>query len=109
MIDFKITNLDSGDEIAIQQTAGVLAAAFPRHPAWSHMETALQEVVRALTPPGFCRVAQSKNGTILGWIGAAPIYGHPFAFYRKLGFVLAGVLPDANGRGKPDIFMAKRL
>jgi aminoglycoside 6'-N-acetyltransferase I len=35
--------------------------------------------------------------------------GHPFAFYRKLGFVLAGVLPDANGRGKPDIFMAKRL
>ena len=73
MIDFKITNLDSGDEIAIQQTAGVLAAAFPRHPAWSHMETALQEVVRALTPPGICRVAQSKNGTILGWIGAAPI------------------------------------
>ena len=35
--------------------------------------------------------------------------GHPFAFYRKLGFVLAGVLPDANGRGKPDIYMAKRL
>jgi hypothetical protein len=28
--------------------------------------------------------------------------GHPFAFYRKPGFALAGVLPDANGRGKPE-------
>jgi aminoglycoside 6'-N-acetyltransferase I len=35
--------------------------------------------------------------------------GHPFAFYRKLGFVLAGLIPDANGRGKPDILMAKRI
>lgn len=34
---------------------------------------------------------------------------HPFEFYQKLGFVIAGVLPDANGFGKPDIFMAKRV
>jgi aminoglycoside 6'-N-acetyltransferase I len=34
---------------------------------------------------------------------------HPFAFYRKCGFVIVGVLPDANGFGKPDIFMAKRV
>jgi aminoglycoside 6'-N-acetyltransferase I len=37
------------------------------------------------------------------------IKGHPFAFYLKMGFVLAGVVPDANGRGKPDILMAKRI
>jgi aminoglycoside 6'-N-acetyltransferase I len=35
--------------------------------------------------------------------------GHPFTFYRKQGFVLVGVIPDANGFGKPDILMAKRV
>ena len=34
---------------------------------------------------------------------------HPYEFYQKLGFVLTGVMPDANGRGKPDIFLAKRV
>lgn len=34
---------------------------------------------------------------------------HPYAFYLKMGFVIVGVLPDANGPGKPDIFMAKRI
>lgn len=33
--------------------------------------------------------------------------GHPFLFYRKLGFVVTGVMPDANGRGRPDIHMSK--
>lgn len=37
------------------------------------------------------------------------LHGHPFEFYQKLGFVLTGVLPDANGFGKPDIFMTKRV
>jgi len=34
---------------------------------------------------------------------------HPFLFYRKLGFVVTGVMPDANGRGRPDIYMSKRV
>jgi aminoglycoside 6'-N-acetyltransferase I len=33
----------------------------------------------------------------------------PFLFYRNLGYVVTGVLPDANGIGRPDIFMSKRL
>ncbi len=35
--------------------------------------------------------------------------GHPFGFYQKLGFEVVGLLPDANGPGKPDIFMAKSV
>lgn len=35
--------------------------------------------------------------------------GHPYTFYQKVGFVITGVLPDANGPGKPDILLAKRI
>ena len=34
---------------------------------------------------------------------------HPFLFYQKLGYVVTGLMPDANGRGRPDIYMSKRL
>jgi aminoglycoside 6'-N-acetyltransferase I len=34
---------------------------------------------------------------------------HPFEFYQKCGYVIVGVVPDANGPGKPDILMAKRV
>jgi aminoglycoside 6'-N-acetyltransferase I len=33
--------------------------------------------------------------------------GHPYEFYQKQGYVITGVIPDANGPGKPDILMAK--
>lgn len=35
--------------------------------------------------------------------------GHPYEFYRRVGFVIVGVMPDANRFGKPDIHMAKRV
>jgi len=34
---------------------------------------------------------------------------HPYEFYQKQGYVIVGIIPDANGLGKPDIIMAKRL
>ncbi|WP_290647755.1 GNAT family N-acetyltransferase [Aquisalimonas sp.] len=34
---------------------------------------------------------------------------HPCEFYLRLGFRITGVMPDANGPGKPDIFFAKRV
>ena len=35
--------------------------------------------------------------------------GHPYEFYQKQGYTITGVVPDANGPGKPDILMSKRL
>ena len=51
-----------------------------------------------LYPNVFEHVAKIRN-----------LRGHPYEFYQKLGFVIVGVMPDANGPGKPDIYMAKRV
>lgn len=40
---------------------------------------------------------------------AQAVRPHPFAFYQHLGYSIVGVIPDANGRGKPDILMAKHV
>ncbi len=34
---------------------------------------------------------------------------HPFEFYQKMGYSITGVVPDANGIGKPDILMSKHI
>ncbi len=34
---------------------------------------------------------------------------HQAGFYLRIGYSIIGVMPDANGPGKPDIFFGKRL
>lgn len=61
-----------------------------------------------------------SNMTTLGGVNLFPniweniahirnLKDHPYEFYQKLGYVITGVMPDANGVGKPDIYMAKSL
>lgn len=40
---------------------------------------------------------------------ALEVINHPVSFYRRIGFKVIGVIPDANGPGKPDVLMAKRV
>jgi aminoglycoside 6'-N-acetyltransferase I len=51
-----------------------------------------------LYPDVWAHVAQIRN-----------LRGHPYEFYQRCGFVIVGVVPDANGYGKPDILLAKRV
>ena len=81
----------------------------------------LEEQVRERGGMTVCLGTDDENGRTS--IGGADLYpdplaavntltshgSHPFEFYRKLGYAVVGVLPDANGYGKPDIFMAKRV
>lgn len=61
-----------------------------------------------------------NNRTSLGGVDLYPnpleklskirnLHRHPFEFYRKLGYEITGVIPDANGFGKPDILLCKRI
>lgn len=51
-----------------------------------------------LYPNVFEKIATIKN-----------LKRHPFEFYQKLGYEITGIVPDANGFGKPDILMCKRV
>ncbi|MDJ0755085.1 MAG: GNAT family N-acetyltransferase [Ardenticatenaceae bacterium] len=51
-----------------------------------------------LYPDVWTHIAQIKN-----------FKNHPYSFYEKMGYAIVGVIPDANGPGRPDILMAKRI
>ena len=34
---------------------------------------------------------------------------HPYEFYQECGFQIIGIMPDANGRRKPDIILGKKI
>jgi aminoglycoside 6'-N-acetyltransferase I len=46
---------------------------------------------------------------VLSHAAGLKVIDHAAGFYLRLGFEIVGLLPDANGPGKPDILMAKRV
>ena len=106
--------------------------AFELHPLVVHPSVRKRGVASALVRA--LEVEAARRGASMLWVGSDDednrtsiggidlypdalaklrdiknIRDHPFEVYQKLGFEIVGVLPDANGFGKPDIFMAKRL
>ena len=37
------------------------------------------------------------------------VIDHAAGFYRRMGFEVVGLIPDANGPGKPDVLIARRI
>lgn len=37
------------------------------------------------------------------------IRNHPYEFYEKCGYMIVGIVPNANGKNRPDIWMWKAL
>jgi aminoglycoside 6'-N-acetyltransferase I len=46
---------------------------------------------------------------VLSHAAGLTVIDHPAGFYSRMGFEIVGLIPDANGPGKPDILMAKRV
>lgn len=82
----------------------------------------VESVVRAVARRGGCTLwlgaDDTAGGTSLHGVDLYPavlqhatrvrvVTRHPLAFYLKTGFVVVGVIPDANGPGRPDILMAR--
>ncbi len=38
-----------------------------------------------------------------------PVSRHPYLFYQAMGYAVVGIIPDADGAGRHDILMAKRI
>ncbi|MDR3085239.1 MAG: hypothetical protein LBU47_02880 [Christensenellaceae bacterium] len=51
-----------------------------------------------------CRIGASSSPPFFEQLGRRPV-----EFYQKQGYQIVGVIPDANGPGKPDLYMAKGL
>jgi aminoglycoside 6'-N-acetyltransferase I len=102
------------------------------HPLVVHPEHQRQGIGRTLVAALERTVADQGAHTIMlgtddevGWtsLGGRDLYpniweqirdiqnpgGHPYSFYQKIGYQIVGLVPDANGFGKPDILMAKRV
>ncbi len=115
-----IVDLRSDDELAIREVAALLVESFAAN--WPEaLVTDLEERVKERGGLTITLGTDDENQqTTLAGINLFPnvcehlahirnLKHHPYEFYQKLGYVIVGVMPDANGLGKPDILMAKSV
>jgi hypothetical protein len=89
----RIADLGSQPDAILEQAAELLVNGFDEPRGWPNLSLARDEVASILRE-GFA-LALLDADVVLGWVGGLPEY--------------AGRVPDANGRGRPDIFMSKAL
>jgi aminoglycoside 6'-N-acetyltransferase I len=59
--------------------------------------------------PGTSAGGRDLFPDVLSHAASLRVGDHPAGFYQRMGFEVAGLIPDANGPGKPDILVAKRV
>ena len=96
-----IEDLTAADSDHIDQAAKLLHAAFSPLGVWTTMAEARQET--SLGGIDLYPVLPNALGTARSW------GRHALPFYLRLGFRIIGVMPDANGPGRPDIFLGKKI
>ena len=99
----------------------VVAATARRQGVGRALVADLEDCVRARRGTSVLLGSDDESGmTTLGGVDLYPdplthlaalrdLRGHPFGFYRRCGYAVVGVIPDASGPGKHDILMCKRL
>ena len=101
-----ITDLATQPETIHHQAAHLLVHAFDHPSGWPNLDAATTELHHVIHN-GFALANLyddiPRHITELRDLGTR----HPFLFYRRLGYVVTGIVPDANGPGKPDIYMSK--
>ena len=79
-----------------------------------------QQVLKRNGTTVFLGSDDENNRTSLGGIELYPnplehlaniknLDNHPYEFYQKCGYTITGVIPHANGFGKPDIWLTKQI
>jgi aminoglycoside 6'-N-acetyltransferase I len=100
----------------------VVRADFRRVGVGSSLVAELEERVRAVgaltlhlgtdddgPTPGTSAGGVELFPDVLSHAANLMVIDHPAGFYLRMGFEIVGLIPDANGLGKPDILMAKRV
>jgi aminoglycoside 6'-N-acetyltransferase I len=59
--------------------------------------------------PGTSAGGVDRFPDVLSHAARLRVVDHPAGFYLRQGFEIIGLIPDANGPGKPDVLMAKRI
>ena len=97
-----IVTMASLDESRIAEVCELLVHSFrDLSPTWVPTVAAARAKVIAGQDPFVDVIAALRD--------LKPTGAHPLGFWQRVGYTVVGVIPDAEGPGKPTILLAKRI